>query len=67
MRFFKNGYNGGWEIFTRNGRGGFKMGDGKVSLHSWQKVMNPPILGRPHYIAYRLFQLLSTPLIPCNL
>ena len=25
MKFFKNGYNGGWEIFTRNGgraRGG---------------------------------------------
>ena len=38
---------GGWEIFTRNGGYGFKMERWeifKVSLHSWQRGANPPIL-----------------------
>ena len=53
MRFFKNVCNGGWEIFTRNrwearNEGvGFIMGGWevfKVSLQSWHRGANPPIL-----------------------
>ena len=57
MKFFKNGYDGGIGNFLLEmggsqerwgGRGvGFKIGGWeifKVSLHSWQRSANPPIL-----------------------
>ena len=57
MKFFKNGCNGGWKIFTRNeGKLGLGVwGIFNFSLHSWQRGANPPpslILWRSPYTAY---------------
>ena len=75
MKFVKNGYNVGLEIFTRNG-GSQEWGGGGagwgwwcwkflISLHSWQRGADTIILWRPPspYIAYPPF---LSPL-PCQL
>ena len=74
--FLKMAAMGGLEIFTKNrGRGGGEPGMGgweifKVSLHGWQKGVNPPISWRPQppYIAYPPFsKFCPTPSPPISL
>ena len=72
MAVMEGGERGGEKFLlemgeVRNGEGGwFKMGGleiFKVSLHSWQRVANPPFLWRPPHSPYcqpPLFQILST-------
>ena len=81
MRFFKNGCNGGGDRKfllemegTRNRGVGFIMGGWglfKVSLHTWQRGANPPILWRPTLLPTPLFFKFcpthSSPPLPCHL